>query len=252
MATLADINTKISNLTTTDTTQFPNEDRLIDVNLWNQKIVGIIMDAQDESYFDDARFSGYPKLTVPITTSRDYPINQTLTDTGGLQFSVLKLKSLSVSYDGVKTYRGTPMDLANQLIGDSPSSDTTQNATIDANFSRTNPSYSYKNNSIWLYPMATAQDVSAGGFIIAEFLRTPADFTIDDLNTGTVIPGFDSTFHHMISYGVAYEFCESKGLPQSQSIYRELQVYEERLRRQYSSKQLDRRMTLQGDYQSMK
>ena len=47
-----EINQKISNLTTTDTTQYPNSDRLIDINLWGQKIVGMIMDAEDENYFE--------------------------------------------------------------------------------------------------------------------------------------------------------------------------------------------------------
>ncbi len=252
MATLSDINIKISNLTTTDTNQFANSDRLIDINLWYQKIVGIILDSQDETDFDDARFTGYPKVTIALTTNRDYSISQNLLDSGGLYYSALKIKSLSVAYDGTNFYRATPLDLAETTIGESPASDTTQNATIDANFGRTAPRYSWKNNSIWLYPLATSTDVSNGGKMIVEFERSAAEFSLGDLTSGTASPGFDITFHHMISYGVAYEYCESKGLPQAASLYRELQVYEDRLRRQYSSKQVDRRYQLQMDYQSMK
>lgn len=252
MATLSDINTKISNLTTTDTVQYPNSDRLIDINLWQQKIVGMIMDSEDESYFDDARFTGYPKVTTSLTTNRDYAINQTLTDTGGITYSCLKIKSVSISYDGQKYYRAEPMDLAETNLPDNPASASTADTTLDAFFSKTAPRYSYKNNSIIIYPKATQADVDAGGLMIVELERGAADFTLSDLTTGTAIPGFDITFHMMLAYGPAYEFCQSKGMPQAQSIYRELQVYEDRLRKQYSSKQLDRRYALQGDYQTMK
>lgn len=252
MATLSDIQSKITNLTSADTIQYPNADRLIDINLWQQKIVGMIMDSEDESYFDDARFTGYPKVTTPLTTNRDYSISQTLTDTGGISYSVLKVKSVSVSYDGVAYYRATPMDLAETILPDNPSSATTANTTLDAYFSRTAPRYSYKNNAILLYPLAQQADVTAGGKMIIELERGAADFTSSDLTTGTAVPGFDITFHMMLAYGPAFEFCQSKGMPQASSLYRELQVYEDRLRRQYSSKQLDRKYQLQGDYQSMK
>lgn len=252
MATLSDINTKISNLTTTDTVQYPNSDRLIDINLWQQKIVGMIMDSEDESYFDDARFTGYPKVTTPLTTNRDYSISQVLTDTGGITYSCLKVKSLSISYDGVKFYRAVPMDLAETNLPDNPAGASMANTNLDSYFSKTAPRYSYKNNSILIYPMASSSDVSAGGSMIMELERGAADFTSSDLTTGTAIPGFDITFHMMLAYGPAFEYCQSKGMPQAQSIYRELQVYEDRLRKQYSSKQLDRRYALMGDYQTMK
>lgn len=252
MATLADINTKISNLTTTDTNSYPNSDRLIDINLWQQKIVGMIMDSEDESYFDDARFTGYPKVTTPLTTNRDYAISQTLTDTSGITYSCLKIKSVSVSYDGVNFYRAIPMDLAETTLPDNPASETTASTNLDANFSRTAPRYSYKNNSLWLYPFATQADVDAGGSMVVEMERGAAEFTLSDLTTGTAIPGFDTTFHHMISYGVASEFCIAKGIPQKEDQKQVLADYEARLRKQYSSKQLDRNYALTSDYQTMK
>lgn len=252
MATIGDINTKVSNLTTTDTNQYPNSDRLIDINLWQQKIVGMIMDAEDETYFDDARFTGYPVITTPLTVNRDYYIAPTQTDTGGITYSVLKIKSLSVSYDGQNWFKAEPMDLAETNLPNNSADSTTGNAKLDSFFTRTHPRYSYKNGAVLLYPLATSTDVANGGKMIVEMERGAADFTLSDLTTGTAIPGFDNTFHMMLAYGPAFEFCQSKGMPQAQSIYRELQVYEDRLRKQYSSKQLDRRMQLFQDYQSMK
>ena len=253
MATLSDINQKISNLTTTDTVQYLNSDRLIDINLWQQKIVGMIMDSEDESYFDDARFVAYPKITVPLTVNRDYSIGQTISEpTGSLTYSCLKVKSVSVSYDGVKYYRATPMDLAETNLPENPAGATQADTSLDAYFSKTAPKYSFKNNALMIYPKAAQADVDAGGKIIMELERGAADFTLTDLTTGTPIPGFDVTFHMMLAYGPAYEYCQSKGMPQAKSIYGELQVYEDRLRKQYSSKQLDRHYSLQADYQSMK
>ncbi len=250
--TLGEINAKITSLTNASTTEYPNSDRLIDINLWQQKIVGMIMDAEDESYFDDSRFTGYPKVTWPLTTNRDYSIGQSQTDTGGISYAVLKCKSVSVTYDGTNWVDATPLDLAETNIGDAPPSAVAANASIDANFSVANPRYSYKNNAIWLYPLATAAQVAQGASMIAEFERGAADFTSADLTAGTAIPGFDVTFHAMLAYGPAYEWCESKALPQASSIYRELGVYEDRLRKQYSSKQLDRHLQMMSDYQYMK
>lgn len=251
--TIGDVSTKITNLTTTDTNTYPNSDRLIDINLWGQKIVSMILDSEDETYYDDPNFTGYPKVTTPLSTNRDIYINPTQTDSGGKTYSILKLKTLSVSYDGTNYHRAVPLDLAELSgIGDAPASATTQNQTIDANFSKTSPRYSVKNGAIWLYPMASSSDVASGAKMISEWERGMAEFTLSDLTTGTAIPGFDISFHAMLAYGPSFEFCQSKGMPQTDKISEELAKYEIRLRRQYSSKQQDRQYQLSSDYQSMK
>lgn len=245
MATIGDINTKISNLTTSDTNQFANSDRLIDINMWLNKIVGMIFDSQDEDTFDDQRNSDYPIKTVPLTTNRDIAIP--------VSEDVLKIKNLSISYDGINYHRATPIDISQfNDIGNAPAADSTQQTTVDAYFSKNAPCYATKFNSLWIYPLANSSDVASGAKAIVEWMRGPTQFTLSDLTTGTAIPGFDSTFHMMLAYGPAYEFCLSKGLPQKDEIYRELQVYEDRLRKQYSSKQKDRQYQFLADYQPMK
>lgn len=207
----------------------------------------MILDSQDESDFDDIRqtsASGYPIFTVPLTTNRDYFVAQT--------YNMLKIKDVSVYYDGVNGYRAKPVDDSELNIAVGTSTSTTQNSTIDANFSRTSPRYDLKFNAFWLYPRALAADVTAGGFMVLEWFRGPTEFTLAELTTGTAIPGFDSTFHAMLAYGPAFEYCEAKQLPQASSIYRELQMYEDRLRKQYGSKQLDRHIGLKADFQSYK
>lgn len=253
MATIGDISTKISNLTTTDTNQYPLSDRLIDINLHLQKVVTMILDSEDEMDFDDARYTDYPSVTIPLTTNRDYAFGQVLTNNAGLSYSILKVKNVSVSYDGTNFYKAFPLDLNDYEFGNAPSMTTsTQNTTIDGEFSRTVPRYDFKNNSLFLYPMATSADVANGAKMVIEWYRTPVEFTLAELTAGTVIPGFDASFHMMLAYGAAYEFCAAKGLPQADRLYREYQDFEIRLRRQYSTKQSDRKYQLISDYQSMK
>lgn len=233
MATLAQIQTKIYKLTGTDSNSYPNSEMLIDLNLSLQNIVGSILDSQDESDYDDPRNTDYPIYTFPLTTNRDYSIGQS--------YGVLKIKDLSVSYDGANYYRATPMDVANMDLGNAPSSATTQNATIDAQFPISSPAYDYKYGSIFLYPKATQAQVDAGAAAVVEFFRQPVEFTSGELTAGTVIPGIDNTFHMMLAYGAAFEYCLPKQLPQLKVIAEKLAMYEDRLRKHYSSKQLDRK-----------
>lgn len=247
--TLGDILTKARNLTGTDSNSYTNANALIDLNLWLQKIVGMIFDSQDESDWDDQRNSDYPiKKTSLVASQRDYriPVSE----------KVLKIKDLTIYYDGVNGYRATPIDLTEfEDLGNAPSNatgGTTQNAKIDAYFSRTTPGYDYKYNSIWLYPTCTATDVSAGAFMLIEWFRQATEFTSAELSTGTVVPGFDDTFHAMLAYGMAFEYASSKQLPQLKQIQPILADFEARLRKQYSVKQGDRQYQLKQSYQNYK
>lgn len=243
--TLSDIQNKIYSLTGTDSTSYPASLMLVDINIWLQKVVGMILDSQDEVDFDDGRRTDYPIKTIPLTTNRDYPIPTTEL--------VLKVKDVSVAYDGTAFYRALPFNSAeNPNATAVPATNATANTTMDAYFSRTAPKYSQRWNALWLYPAALATDVTAGGIMIVEWYRQALDFTSADLSGGTAIPGFDNTFHAMLAYGPAFEYCTAKSLPQAKTIFVELQDFEIRLRSQYSQKQNDRKYDLASDYQSYK
>lgn len=248
MATLADIKTKIYALTGKDSTSYPAANMLVDLNLWHQKIVGMILDAQDESDFDDERYGDYPQITSPLTTNRDFPLGQTITNLDGLTYSVLKIKDVSVSYDGTNFYRALPFDITEIGSANIPQGYSTAEGQLDALFPKTSPRYDFKNNSLWLYPRATAAEVAAGATIMMEFYRSPVEFTSSELTAGTVSPGIAPTFHAMYAYGPAFEVAQAQQLPQKNEIYRELQVYEDRLRKQYSSKNADRKYAIRPEY----
>lgn len=244
MATLADIQNKIYSLTGTDVTSYPNANMLIDLNQWNQKVTSMILDSEDETDYDDPNNTDYPVYKVLMTVNRDIQIPAAV--------RMLKIKSVSISYDGVTLYPATPYDIGEGYQPIADAANTAAQAAIDANMSRTAPKFDIKFGSIWTYPMANSTDVSNGAYVMFECFRQPYEFTLSDLTTGTLSPGFDASFHHMMSYGPSMEYCTAKQLPQLKMIAATLGDYEIRLRRQYSSKQLDRRYAMTPDYQSMK
>lgn len=244
MATLADIQNKIYSLTGADSTSYTNANMLIDLNLWNQKIVTMILDSQDEINFDDANNTTYPIFKVTLAANRDTQIPASI--------NMLQVKTISVCYDGVNVYRGTPIDVGETNDPVVDSANATANLKVDSGYSQSSPRYDIKFGSAWLYPAPTAVDVAAGAYMMFECFRTAVDFTSSDLSTGTLKPGFDPSFHMMLAYGPAMEYATAKQLPQLKMILGELQDFETRLRRLYSDKILDRRYSLSGDYQSMK
>lgn len=244
MATLADIQNKIYALTGTDSSSYSNANMLIDINLWRQKIVSMILDSADEVDWDDPANSTYPIWKATLSAARDIQIPASL--------KMLKIKDISVSYDGTNLYRAEAYDIAEGNLPVADAANTAAQAKIDSNMSRTSPRFDIRWGSVWLYPMPLAADVSRGAYIVAEFFRQPVDFTLSDLTTGTATTGVDASFEYMLAYGPSSEYATAKQLPQLKMIVGSLQDFEARLRQQYSSKQLDRRYDLSSDYQSYK
>lgn len=242
--TLGDIQNKIYTLTGTDSTSYSNANMLIDLNVWQQKVVSMILDSQDETDYDDPHQATYPIYKVLLTSNRDTAIPTNL--------NILKIKSVSISYDGVNIYRAKPFDITESSLPVANAANTTAQTNIDSYMSRTAPQFDIKFGSIWTYPMAQAADITAGAYMVLEFYRSPVEFTLTDLTSGTLIPGFDISFHAILAFGPAFEYATAKQLPQLKQLGMDLQDYETRLRRQYSSKQMDRRYALTGDYQNYK
>jgi len=241
---LSDISSKVTSMTGASTSVYTNEERVIDYNIWQQNVVTEILDAQDEADYDDPNYGNFPRKTVPLTTNRDYSISATE--------KMLKIKSLSIAYDGTTFYRATPLEFSANDMADATSTATTQNLTIDSNFSRTDPRYDIKFGSVFIYPRATAVDVANSGIMLMEWFRQAQAITLSDLTTGTLTPGFDDNFHIILAYGMSYEYLKGKDMKRAEAIFRDIQIYIRNLRKHYSSKQLDRHYSLSGDYQSMK
>lgn len=241
--TLGDINTKVLNLTHTDATVYTDANMLIDVNIWYQKVISMIFEAQDSTDFDDQRNTTYPIVTTAMVAGqRDYPIP--------VSNNVLKIKRVDITYDGTNYFRATPFDNGVPMFG------LGNNTLEDANFIQQAPSYDVQYNSIFVYPMATASNVTAGASIRVEWERsiTPfsqaADYGGSTMSTSTTIPGFDVQFHPILAWGTAYEYATAQNLPQQASLVKAVEDWEERIRTAYGRKQLDIQLALRPAYDS--
>lgn len=245
--TLSEINSKISQLTGADTTTsgYATANRLIDINLWQHKILTMILNSQDESDFDDQRNITYPfKYLSLVADTRDYSIP--------VSEKVVAIKRVDITYDGTTWYKAEPIDSGEILEGVPLSTETAAEAQLDILFDKSAPRYDAKYNSIFIYPRPTSGDVANGAQMKVEWVREITEFTSGEFTTGTAVPGFDSAYHPILAYGPAFEYCNSLNLPQTKTLWAVLQDYEARLRRTYGEKQKDRTYQLTAEYQSYK
>lgn len=256
--TLGEINTKVLALIHSDSTLYTDPIMLIDINMWYEKIVSMILESQDDTNFDDNRNTNYPVATrLLVAGQRDYAFNTAAWTLAGREGAAglanqtllpLKIKRLDITYDGTNWFRATPFDDGVPFWGFG-------NATNeDSNFIQQAPSYGVKYNSLFVYPLATASNVTSGAKMRVEFERAvtvfsqAADYPAAAMSTSTTVPGIDLPFHPMIAYGAAYEWANANNLPQLQNIKNDLVDWEARLRQAYGRKDLDTVMSLQPAY----
>lgn len=236
--TIGEIATKARKLVGANTTSWSNSDLLVDLNVSLQETADIIHDSQDESDFQDARETdNFPIITTPLTTNRNYNFTQ--------NDRLLKWKTLHVSYDGVNYYRATPID-SSEISSLAPSDETAHEAAIDGQFSKTAPRYDLKYNSLFLYPKADSTDVANGGEIMIECLKEINDFTLEELVTGTAIPGFDKPYHPILPYKMALLHIDGKDFANRKAIEDGANKWEAKLRRGYAKKVLDRDLAVKS------
>jgi len=224
---LPDINSHITFLTEADTTNFPNASRLIAINKWYHRIVTMILQSQDEWDFDDYNYTDYAILTTDLVANQqDYVI----------PFSerVLKIKRLEITYDGSNWVKVEPIDI-NEI------SDPTNATSVAGRFFKDSPRYDLNANGIFLYPIPST---SVTGGLKVWWTREIQEFTSGDMSDTTKYPGFDTPFHPMIALGVAFDYALAKSKDNRNALKAELDEYEVRLKKHYSSKQTDRRLDM--------
>lgn len=242
--TLGNIAAKARALTKTDTTSYTDANLLIDLNIWYEKVASMIFESQDATDFDDARATNYPVQTTPmIANQRDYTIP--------VSERMLKIKRVDITWDGTNWYRATPQDTGNYPGGIGFYNGSSVDAQLDQNFVKTSPCYDTAYNSLWIYPMPVAEDVTNGGKIRVEWQRNVTAFTTSDytsvLTDSTAVPGFDAPFHPILAWGAAFEAATANNLPQLPLLTQQLQEWEVRIRTAYGRKNLDERLALGAD-----
>jgi hypothetical protein len=239
--TIAEINAYVSFRAGTDTTNYTAANRLISTNRWLHKIWTMLLESRDGWDIDDSAQTDYPIATTPLVAGqRDYVFPASL--------KILGIKRVDVTYDGTTYYKCTPLDVGELEYG------VGNDTNLDNNFSTGAPVYDMRSNAIFLYPLPTAAQVSAGAKLRIEFTREPLEFSSGDVTTGTKEPPIDEPFHMMIALGMIYDWCSAKGGSSKNlsslkvDIEKELLDYETRLRRHYNIKDEDTRISLSAAY----
>jgi len=234
--TLADIQNHYYWLTGTDATSFSAANQLISINKWVHKIVGMILESQDDMEWDDDNRTDFGVLDVALVAAqRDYSLP--------VSDDVLKVRRVDITYDGSNYYRAQWFSGTNEPEG------LGTDATVDARHSKASPFVRFKGRGFWVYPRANAADVTAGAKIRIEVDRAHQAFTSGDLTTGTKLPGFDEPFHDLVAMGVALDWLLTNGPDDKlQRVKGELIEGENRLRRHYGSRNLDRQNVMKSIY----
>lgn len=241
--------TAIRNLVGQDSNSYAAADLVVDINLIYQKAFQVIIESVGDTDFDDSRSqTNYPIATRPlIAGQRDYAFATAAWTLPGLEGASatantailpVKIKRVDITYDGTNYNRATAIDSGSVM--DSYGNDT----TIDQSYASVEPAYDVKYNALWVFPRATAAQVSAGAQMRLEFERTVTDFTSSDLTTGTAVFGFDAPCHSYIVYGTALQRAVSRNLPQVSYLSGLFQDAEAKLRAYYGNKNEDMIMSL--------
>lgn len=220
------------------------------INIWYHKVVTMIINSQDSWDFDDSTITTtYPIATrAMVASQRDYKFTSALWSMVGAEgasaganaaITPLKIKRVDFTYDGSTWYKAELFDTGMTGVGLGNDTNT------DGNFSPTKPYYDLSNNALNVYPLATAANVSAGAKIRIEFTRYVTEFTTAST---TAQPGFDITFHRMLSLGASINFGLPKSLPQIPGLQAELMDYEQRLKQSYGQKDTDSQFRMSAAY----
>jgi len=200
-----------------------------DVNETVYDLTTEIMLLQDSFDWDDPYKTDYPIATTPLVAEqRDYQFDS---------ISFLKLKRVDITYDGNIWYRAEAFDSAsmNEPMGNE--------TTVDTLFDTSEPKYDPKSFGFWLYPRATADQVTAGAKARIEYSRGHTEYVYDDTTKEAPI---DRPFHDLIAIGAALK---NPGLTTSQ--YQKLQVMfqngKENMIQHYAQRNEDTFLTFEAD-----
>lgn len=233
--TISEINTDITKYTGVGTSEYTPAQRLIDVNQWYHKVGTMILESQDDWDFDDTNYTDYTIATTPfVAAQRDYKLPASL--------DLIKITRVDITYDGTTYYRASAIDSNALEFGLGNDTNT------DSHFTKTSPAYDLRKQSLLVYPLAIASEVSSGAKVRIEFQRLVDEFTSGQVTTGTREPGFDAPFHKMLSIGPSLDFAVAKGLKNKNDLATLLADYEGRLRKFYGRKEADRKYTLLPAY----
>lgn len=213
--TYSDIKTLVYQLTSTNSSSFPDATLVVSANNALDRVTSLIMASDGRWQFDDTNQTDFPIATTDVVQNQqDYALS-----TSHLEITRAEIKDTDGNW-----HKLTPIDqtdVYNQSLTD---------------FMKTPgvPMYYDKiANSVFLYPIPNySQDDSLKLY----FERGPSYFASNDT---TKTPGFNSLFHDLVAFWTAYNFAISNGKSNANMLMAGIQQKEEQLREYYSLRAKD-------------
>jgi hypothetical protein len=221
---IANINSRITFLTSLGTDIYLPADRLLAVNKYYDQLHSIILESQDEWDFDDSNATDLPIAATELTIN---------IGTYALPSTIYRLNKVEINY-GAGFIKALPLDLNETGLSEDE---------VLSRVSVESPRYRIFGQTIKLYPTPTAT-VASG--LKLYFDREVAEFTSAEVTTGTKKPGLDRLWHDYLSIGASVDGAIKFSLSNLTSLETKLQDMENRIRKYYGEKNVDRKYKVAG------
>lgn len=233
--TFADIKNKIYFLTSTNSSSFTDSQITVEVGAAADRITALIMQSDGRWQWDDENLTDLPIATTALVASQqDYT----------LAVAHLQIVRVEIQDQTGNWTKLMPIDSADVYGGAMENF-----PVIGAGSSATGlPQYYDKiGNSFFLYP---APNYSQAASLKIWFKRGPLKF---DYTTGKFTdasgstassPGFNSLYHELMVLWPAYNFALANGKSNAAGIYAQIQIKEDALHDDYSTRDKDDRIRL--------
>ena len=205
--TILDVQTLTRFLTKTNSAVFTDAQLLILENKYYEEIIGRLVTETGAGKwpFGDFNYTAFPTFPITMTNSvAEYDLRDWGTSDEATILTILGVE--------VKDNAGNWHPLKRVTLREIHKDETGQ-----ADYYKTDGlpvEYELRDNMIVLYPApdnGVSVTLTAGLKIF--FLRTADKFTSAEVTTGTKEPGFPSPWHDLLSYGPAYDYAITNGLP---------------------------------------
>ena len=217
--TIKNIDERITFLTGLGTDIYLPAERLLSINKYYDQLHSIILESQDEWDFDDSNSTDLPIANTDLLANIGiYHLPETL----------YRLNKVEINY-GSGFIKANPIDLNETGLSES---EVLSRATSD------NPFYRIFGQTIKLYPTPTSE-VTDG--LQLYYDREVAEFTSAEVATGTKKPGLDRLWHDYIALGASVDAGLKYSLTNLTSLETKLQDMENRIRKYYGQKVVDRK-----------
>lgn len=234
---IADINSETRLLCDADSSSYPDDALLRRTNLGYEQVVGWLINADGKWQFDDTNYGDFPIGTFTLVSGQGkYSFNDKF-----LQIIDVQIKTVNGKYRIIQPIDQKDLDPKFRL-----------QLPLRERFAIDGYPIFYDKLSSDTLELLPAPDngvtVTLDAGLRIYFKRTADLFTSAQVSTGTKVPGFDSTFHVILSYMAALPFCMSYKKDRVALYQSEVIRLKDEILQQYTKRSKDERNAMTSEY----